>query len=300
MSALTPPAAEGMGSRALMALQRAGLEIELVRCLDDNYCPVIHEAASKTTIVVDTPEAGPILTALRARGWTPTHILNTHHHHDHVGGNMELKENFPSVHIIGPERHVYKYPGSSGAQVEEIPGLSRTVREGDGLHCGGLSCQVIEVGGHTDGHIAFYFPEVPMVMAGDALFTLGCGRVFTGDFHRMQASLEKLRALPDETVIFSGHEYTTSNAKFALQVEPNNVALQERAAQVAALREAGEPTVPSLMGHEKATNPFLRWDTPEIQAATGHSDPPAVFTAVRRWKDTGKRPDHRGARASKL
>lgn len=283
-----------MGAGAAAALRRAGLEVELVKCLDDNYCPIIHHQASGATIVTDTPEARPILAALSARGWAATHVLNTHHHADHVGGNLELKQAFPSVRIVGPRDRVYEYPGPyppAGPEHETIPGVDVAVSEGDEVACGGaLKAKVLEVGGHTDGHIAYFFADVPMVLAGDCLFTMGCGRVFTGDFPRMQASLSKLRALPDETVVFCAHEYTTSNVKFALQVEPGNRALQERAAKVAELRAAGLPTVPTLLVHERATNPMLRWDADEVKSATGEVDPVAVFTAVRRWKDTGKAP----------
>lgn len=305
MSMLAPPAEQGMGGRLAATLQRAGLEVELVRCLEDNYCPIIHQASSGTTLVVDTPEAGPILTALQKRGWSPTHVLNTHHHYDHVGGNLELKGAFPSLKILGPYDRSFVYPGPyppPGEEQEQIPGVDVRVREGDEVQCGGMKAQVLEVGGHTDGHIAFYFPDVPLAFTGDSLFTLGCGRVFTGDFPRMQVSLQKLRVLPDETVVYSGHEYTASNAKFALQVEPDNVALQERVALVEALRQAGEPTVPTLLAHEKATNPFLRWDVATVQAAVGKAEASAsdVFTAMRRWKDTGKRPADAAAASSRL
>mmetsp|Transcript_104661 Transcript_104661/g.293320 ORF Transcript_104661/g.293320 Transcript_104661/m.293320 type:complete len:356 (+) Transcript_104661:91-1158(+) len=292
-SSLAPPVAEGMGSAVAARVERSGIEVELVPCLDDNYCPIFHHPASGTTLVVDTPEAAPILAALRARGLSPTHILNTHHHEDHVGGNLELKRAFPEVRILGPGDRAYDYPGpypAAGRHRETIPGVDIVVSESDVVMCGGLQARVLEVGGHTAGHVAYFFPEVPMVLAGDCLFTMGCGRVFTGDFALMQASLQKLRSLPGETVVYSAHEYTASNAKFALQVEPGNVDLQERVEQVTRLRAQGLPTVPTLLAHEWATNPMLRWDAPSVQAVVGKSDPVDVFTAVRRWKDTGKAP----------
>eukprot|EP00913_Durusdinium_trenchii_P022937 g21538.t1 len=214
----TSASSEGMGSSACVALQNAGLEVELVQCLSDNYCPIFHHAASNVTFVMDTPEASSIAAALKKKGWTLTHILNTHYHDDHVGGNMDLKAQFPGVQIVG-------HRSSEG---EAIPGVDLEVCEGDEVQCGALRARVLEVGGHTASHIAYFFEEVPMALTGDCLFTLGCGRVFTGDFVRMQASLGKLRALPDETVVFCSHEYTAANADFAVKVEPQNVALQAR------------------------------------------------------------------------
>lgn len=288
-------AAEGMGEAAAKdALQRAGLEVDLVPCLDDNYCPVVHHSASSTTLVMDTPEAGAISSAILARGWSLTHILNTHHHGDHVGGNIELKRLFPEAKIIGPHECVFEYPGPfppKGFHTESIPGIDLAVAEGDVVDCGGLRARVIEVGGHTDSHIAYFFEDSRLALTGDALFTLGVGRVFTGNFPKMFASMQKLRALPDDTICYGAHEYTAANAKFCVQVDPNNAALQERDAQIKALRAEGRPTVPTLLGHEKVTNPFLRWDDSQIKAAVGLQDPLAVFTAVRRWKDTGKRPE---------
>merc|ERR1712007_178505 len=187
-----------------------------------------------------------------------------------------------------------------GPQQEVIPGVDVEVGEGDELVFGSLTAKILEVGGHTDGHIAYFFPEVPVVLAGDCLFTMGCGRVFTGNFVKMQNSLAKLRALPDDTVVYCAHEYTTSNGKFALQVEPHNVDIEERYEHVGALRDQQLPSVPTLLVHEKATNPFLRWDAPDVMAAVGLEDPVAVFTALRKWKDTGKRPSATPPRASKL
>lgn len=273
---------KGMGADAAQhVLDKAGLQVEMVQCLGDNYCPVFHHAASGVTFVMDTPEAAPIAAALKRRGWTLTHILNTHFHGDHVGGNLALKDQFPNVQIIG----------HGSQEGEKIPGIDQEVAEGDEVRCGALTSQVLEVGGHTASHIAYFFPEVPMALTGDALFTMGCGRVFTGDFARMQASLGKLRNLPDETIVFCSHEYTAANVDFAVKVEPGNAALRARQAAVQRLRAAKLATVPTVLVHEKATNPFLRWDAPEVQqAAGGLQEAAAVFTAIRRWKDTGNPP----------
>lgn len=293
MASLSPPVAEGLGSGASTKLSEAGFQVELVPCLSDNYCPIIHHASSNSTIIMDSPDAAPIISRLKTKGWILTHILNTHHHEDHVGGNGELKRAYPAVQIFGPHRRNFEYPGPyppPGPQEEVIPFIDAAVKEGDAVQCGELRGEVINVPGHTDGHIAYFFPSVPFLFAGDALFTMGCGRVFTGDFLRMRASLAKLRSLPDETVVYGGHEYTASNAKFARQVEPNNAAVLERETQIAWMRENSLPTVPTLLGHEKITNPFLRWDVQEVKAAVGLVEPDDVFTAVRRWKDTGNRP----------
>mmetsp|Transcript_30879 Transcript_30879/g.88814 ORF Transcript_30879/g.88814 Transcript_30879/m.88814 type:complete len:313 (-) Transcript_30879:63-1001(-) len=289
VSTLRPPAIEGMGSRAAGALHRAGLQVALVPCCDDNYCPIVHHAASGATMVVDTPDGEEIKRALDERGWVPTHILNTHHHFDHVGGNEFLKNAFPALRIYGPKNRKVGY-AAGGIHSEEIPGLDEPVSEGDRVQFGDLSAHVLEVGGHTDGHIAYFFPTVPMVMAGDCMFNMGCGRVFTGDNAKMQASLQKLKALPDETVVYCAHEYTTANVRFALEVEPGNLALQERAACVVELRAVGEPTVPTLLAHEKETNPFIRWDSPAIQLVSGASSPAEVFSFVRTWKNDARKP----------
>eukprot|EP00929_Paragymnodinium_shiwhaense_P088398 TRINITY_DN48717_c0_g1_i2.p1 TRINITY_DN48717_c0_g1~~TRINITY_DN48717_c0_g1_i2.p1 ORF type:complete len:396 (+),score=91.63 TRINITY_DN48717_c0_g1_i2:48-1190(+) len=294
---LTPPVREGMGSAAAeKALGAAGLEVELVPCLSDNYCPILHHKASGATAVVDTPDGAAILDALKRKGWKPTHILNTHHHDDHVGGNMEIKAAFPEVRIVGPKERVFNYPGPyppPGQQEEVIPGIDTVVAESDLVDFGPFKAKVFEVPGHTDGHVAYYFAEVPLLFSGDTLFTMGCGRAFTGDFARMQKSLQKLReAIAEDAVVYSAHEYTASNAKFAQLVEPENEALSERIAHMTQMREDGLPTVPTLMAHERLTNPFLRWDVPAVmQQAAGLKEPESVFAFVRRWKDTGKKPD---------
>jgi len=293
--ALSSPATSGVGLSVAEPLHELGLELELVQCLSDNYCPILHHSASGTTILMDTPQAGPIAHALRRKNWQPTHILNTHHHNDHVGGNTKLKKEFPDVQIIGPHRREHSYPPGVPSQADVVPLADRLVGDGEEVKCGPFSARVMLVPGHTASHIAYFFPsEVPFALVGDCLFTLGCGRVFTGDFGWMQSSMEKLRGLPDETIVFCAHEYTASNLDFALQVEPENDALQARAEAIRALRAEPKqaPTVPTLLQHEKATNPFLRWDASAVQQSVhlpGGSSK-AVFEAVRRWKDTGRRP----------
>jgi len=287
---LQPPAAEGMGLEPFAKVfEKAGLEVEMVRCLDDNYCPIFRHAASNTVFLVDTPHGATIQEALDAKGWTPTHILITHHHWDHTGGNEHLKNWCPSVRILGPKDRTVTYANQK-QQEELIPCMDQAVSEGDVVEVGGLKAKILEVGGHTDGHVAYWFSEVPMLMSGDALFNMGCGRVFTGNHAQMQESMAKFNRIPDDTIVFCAHEYTQANCKFALEVQPDNPAVAERAAVVEALRERGLATVPTLMGHEKATNPFLRYESEELQAQTGLKDPLEVFTLIRKWKNDGGKP----------
>lgn len=263
-----------MGEAAAAQLG-GGIEVLLVPCLSDNYAPVLHDASTGATAVVDTPEVKPILAAIEQRGWKLTHVLNTHHHLDHTGGNEELQR-LTGCEVVGPR-----------GEADKIPGLGRAVGEGDRVKVGALEATVIEVGGHTKGHIAYHFPEQKAAFVGDTLFVLGCGRVFEGTPSQMWASLQKLRALPDETVFYCAHEYTESNARFAEHL--GGVAgLPERVAAVRELRAGGRPTVPALLGHEKATNPFLRADCDELRAAAGlpkGAVPVQVFAEVRKRKD---------------
>lgn len=250
------------------------IEIEQLAVLRDNYVYLIHDRATAATAVVDPALAEPVLDALDHRGWRLTHILNTHHHHDHVGGNLALKA-ATGCSIVG-----------NRADAARIPGIDLAVSEGDRVAVGDAVAEVIAVSGHTIGHIAYWFAAAGMLFCGDTLFSLGCGRLFEGTPAEMWASLCKLRALPDATAVYCAHEYTESNARFALTVEPDNAALQARAAEVAALRRAGRPTVPSWLGTEKAANPFLRADVPALQRTVAASgDAVATFAAIRRRKD---------------
>ena len=253
----------------------AELVIQQIPVLSDNYVYLLHDAATGSTAVVDPAVSQPVLDALREKNWRLTHILNTHHHADHVGGNLELKQ-ATGCHIVGPR-----------ADRARIPGIETEVGDGDTYRFGSAEAKVFDVPGHTSGHIAYWFPESRAVFVGDTIFMLGCGRLFEGTPQTMWASLSKLRALPPETRIYCAHEYTQSNARFALTVEPSNDALKRRSREIDAARAAGRPTVPATMAEELATNPFLRADRPELQRDAGlvGRDPAAVFGEIRHHKD---------------
>lgn len=252
------------------------LQIEQIPCLNDNYVYLIHEPVQDLTAVVDPAETAPVLAALAAHGWRLTHILNTHHHYDHVGGNLELKA-ATGCRIVGPR-----------ADRERIPGIEDEVADGDTYAFGASTANVFDVPGHTRGHIAYWFSEDAALFCGDTLFALGCGRLFEGTPVQMWDSLSKLRALPGDTRVFCAHEYTQSNGRFALSVEPGNAALVARMQDVDRRRAAQQPTVPSRLAEELATNPFLRPDSVEIQQNVGLPGAPLaeVFGATRARKDT--------------
>jgi hydroxyacylglutathione hydrolase len=233
------------------------LEIHQFEALKDNYGYLVHEPSSGATAAIDTPEVAPILKALDEKGWTLTHILNTHHHFDHAGGNAELK-GMTGCTIVGPR-----------GERDLIPGIDRAVGEGDIVELGAARARVIEVPGHTRGHIAYHFADDHVVFVGDTLFALGCGRLFEGTPQQMWTSLGKLMSLPDDTTVYCAHEYTQSNARFALSVEPHNAALVSRAKDIDAKRARGEWTVPTTIGLEKATNPFLRAASKDLRATVG-------------------------------
>ena len=251
------------------------LDIRPVPCLRDNYAWLLHDAATRTTAIVDPSEAEPVQKALRETGWRLTHILNTHHHMDHVGGNEALKAASGAV-VVGPK-----------ADRDRIPAIDVALGEGETYKLGGDEARVFDIPGHTRGHIAFWFPQSHALFCGDTMFAMGCGRLFEGTPAQMWSSLSKLRKLPPETRVYCGHEYTQSNAKFALAVEPDNAALQSRSRQVDTARAKGEPTVPSTLREEVATNPFLRADRPELLKAAGldGQDPVSAFAEIRRRKD---------------
>ena len=222
------------------------LEIIRIPVLSDNYVWLVHEPVSGETMVVDPAVVAPVLAEADARGWTITQIWNTHWHPDHTGGNAEIKAATGCV-ITGP-----------AAEAARIPTLDVLVAQGDTVMLGALDAQVLDVPAHTAGHIAFYFAEEHAAFVGDTLFAMGCGRLFEGTADQMFANMRKLEALGDDTQVYCAHEYTLSNGRFALTVEPDNGALVERMAMVTAMRERGEATVPTSIGQERATNPFMR------------------------------------------
>ena len=251
------------------------LEVHQFPCRTDNYGYLIHDPEANVTAAIDTPEVAPIEAALAERGWTLTHILNTHHHGDHAGGNEELKAKTGCT-IIGPR-----------ADEERIPGIDAGVGDGDIVNFGTHQAAVFDTPGHTKGHICFHFADDGIAFVGDTLFALGCGRLFEGTPAQMWTSLSKLLAWPDETTIYCAHEYTQANARFALSVEPDNQALVQRSAEIDRLRANGQPTVPSTLGVERATNPFLRPDSPDLQRTIGleGADIVEVFAKTRALKD---------------
>ena len=249
------------------------IHIHQFPCLSDNYGYLLHDPASGETVCIDTPDAAEYLKQADAKGWAITQIWNTHWHPDHAGGNSAIKE-ATACKIVAP-----------AAEAGRIAGIDRTVGQGDTVSLGGFTAHVIDVGGHTLGHIAYHLPAASMAMVGDAVFALGCGRMFEGTPQQFWASLERIRALPPETMLYCAHEYTAANAKFAVHADPDNAALADYAEEIADKRSRGEWTVPMPLSRELATNPFLRADTPDIQARWGGSAPEETFAALRAAKD---------------
>lgn len=253
----------------------AELKIHQFICRSDNFGVLIHDDESGVTASIDTPDPDPIRRALAEKGWSLTHIFTTHHHGDHTAGHAALKRETGCV-IIGPEK-----------EADRIPGIDQRVSEGSKFSFGGHPLCVLETPGHTAGHVAYWLPDDNIVFVGDTLFSLGCGRLLEGDGATMWQSLQKLTALPKETLIYCGHEYSKSNAAFALSVEPNNVSLQERAEEIRELRDGNLPTLPVSLAAELAQNPFLRPDSPEIQERLDMVGHPlaTIFSELRRLKD---------------
>jgi hydroxyacylglutathione hydrolase len=250
------------------------LTVHQFPCLEDNYGFLARDEATGLAACIDTPESGAILRELEKLGWKLDLILNTHWHPDHAGGNADIVA-ATGAKIVGP------------AEVTRISPLDREVKGGDTVMLGETRFEVIESGGHTLGHIAYFDAASRIAFVGDTLFALGCGRLFEGTPEQMWGSLQRLAALPDETTVYCAHEYTASNARFALSVD-DDPALKARAAQVFAMRERGEATVPTTIGLEKATNPFLR--APRLAERVGAAGEPdyRAFGAVRAAKDVFK------------
>ncbi len=251
------------------------IEIRQFACLADNYGYLIHDRETGDVAAIDTPDAHAINTQLDAAGWRLTHILNTHHHWDHAGGNLALKDKW-GCKIIGPK-----------AEAKQIPGLDVAVGDGDAVMLGASKAIVYDTPGHTSGHIIFHFAEDAAAFVGDTIFAMGCGRLFEGTAEQMWASLSKIAALPPQTKLYCAHEYTQGNAAFALSVDPSNEQLTSRAHEVDRMRAEGTPTIPTDVAIELKTNPFLRAADPGLQAALGMSGAGAVevFAETRRRKD---------------
>lgn len=252
------------------------LEVHQFACLSDNYGYLVHDPASGDTACIDTPDAAAVLAALAERGWRLTAIWNTHHHADHAGGNLAVK-GATGCEVIAP-----------AAESARIPGVDRPVVEGDEVTLGKHRFRVLETPGHTAGHIVYVCEPECLAFVGDTLFALGCGRLFEGTAAQMWRSLDKLRGLAPETLVYCAHEYTQANARYALSVDGGNAQLAARAEAIARTRARGAPTVPSRLAEELATNPFLRADDPALRAALGmaEAEPAAVFARLRAGKDS--------------
>ncbi len=253
-----------------------GIQIDIHQfpCLNDNYGYLVHEPLSGLTIAVDTPDAERYLAEAAARGWQINEIWNTHWHPDHAGGNLRIKD-ATGCRIIGP-----------AGEAAKIPGLDVAVKQGDVVDLGGAKAVVLDVPGHTLGHIAFHFAEQDAAFVGDSVFALGCGRVFEGTMEMMWNSLKRIRALPPKTLLYCAHEYTQSNARFAVSIDPENKALKDYVTWIDKQRADKLPTVPALLERELATNPFLRADKELMQLAMGHpGDAVATFGEIRGRKD---------------
>lgn len=251
------------------------LALETLPCLKDNYAFIVHNAATGATAVVDVPEAAPVLDLLDRKGWQLSNILLTHHHGDHIDGVAALRA-ATGAKVWG-----------AAADSHRLPPLDHAVTGGETIELLGEAVEVIDVPGHTVGHIAYYFGSSALLFTGDSLMALGCGRLFEGTPEQMWQSLSTLAALPDNVLVCSGHEYTESNSRFALTVDPGNRALQSRAEIIGSTRAAGKPTIPSFLGEEKVTNPFLRASDTGLKTFLGLSNASDsdVFAQIRRMKD---------------
>ena len=249
------------------------LHVHQFPCLSDNYGYLLHNSVTGETAAIDTPDAAEYLEQAKAKGWTITHIWNTHWHPDHAGGNAQIVE-ATGARILAPK------------EVEKISKIDRVVEHGDTVNLGEHTAQVIDVSGHTNGHVAFHIIEEGIAFVGDAVFALGCGRMFEGEPKQFWDSLDRIRRMPTATTLYCAHEYTQANAKFALHADPENEELKAYAAEIDAKRAKGEWTVPTVLNRELATNPFLRADEPALQAKWGGSAPHETFAALRAGKDS--------------
>ncbi len=248
------------------------LEVHQFPCLSDNYGYLLHDPASGETAAIDTPDGAEYLKQADARGWKITQIWNTHWHPDHAGGNKTIVEATGAT-ITAPQ------------EVEKLSPIDRIVGNGDSVSLGDWTARVIDVSGHTNGHIAFYLAEADIAFVGDSVFALGCGRMFEGEPEQFWNSLDRIRQLPDKTMLYCAHEYTQANAKFALHADPDNTELKLYANRIDEKRAKGEPTVPTILSRELETNPFLRADKAYMRDRWGGNSPSETFAALRAAKD---------------
>ena len=249
------------------------LQVHQFPCLSDNYGFLLHDPDSGETAAIDTPDGEEYLRQAEAKDWRITQIWNTHWHPDHAGGNKAIVE-ATGASVIAPQ------------EVEKLSPIDRIVDHGDTVTLGAHEASVIDVSGHTNGHIAFHLASAGMAFVGDSVFALGCGRMFEGEPRQFWESLQRIKALPASTTLYCAHEYTAANAKFALHADPDNAALQSYAEEIAAKRDRGEPTVPTRLGRELETNPFLRADDPALMEKWGGNAPHETFAALRSAKDS--------------
>ncbi|MBY6013960.1 hydroxyacylglutathione hydrolase [Qipengyuania gaetbuli] len=248
------------------------LQVHQFPCLADNYGFLLHDPESGETAAIDTPDGAEYLRQADAKNWRITQVWNTHWHPDHAGGNKAIVE-ATGAKVVAPQ------------EVERLTPIDRVVGNGDKVELGRWHARVIDVSGHTNGHIAYHIPEADLAFVGDSVFALGCGRMFEGKPDQFWHSLERIRQMPENTLLYCAHEYTASNAKFALHADPDNTELQLYAARVEEKRAKGEPTVPTVLSRELVTNPFLRADSAELRDRWGGSTPAETFAALRAAKD---------------
>ena len=248
------------------------LEVHQFPCLSDNYGYLLHDPESGETAAIDTPDGAEYLKQAREKAWQITQIWNTHWHPDHAGGNATIVE-ATGAKVMAPK------------EVERIAPIDRVVGNGDAVSLGDWQARVIDVSGHTNGHIAYHIAEADLAFVGDSVFALGCGRMFEGQPEQFWHSLERIRQLPHNTLLYCAHEYTASNARFALHADPDNAELRLYAARVEEKRAKGEPTVPTVLSRELLTNPFLRADSADMRDRWGGTTPAETFAALRHAKD---------------